>query len=435
MIIIRSPDDVAVLWRKTVTFTFDPLVQNVMKAFGLQCTAVEHMFHDDPGRLVPMEVKDSSLLSAENPNNKCYFHMQKDWFRVQLHPGDKLRDLQEKYAQFLTASISWDSLSEGYTISADANERLVSMRGFTRLTLGMCALKAFFGKELFEICPSFLDHYQGFEDASWKVFYNYPHFLAKGLHKIKDKTIDDLVKYFALPAKQRPDLAWIFQTMEAELGNLSLSPRDRAGMMMLIIWAINHNAHKISFWVFVHTICDPALLESICLETGKAYSPDGSLEVEKLLSNCPHLDAVWYETLRIYNNAAVARKATANTTISGRSVRVGETVLGPFRQFHTDSNLFGLEASKFDSSRFLHYKNLHHAKGYQPFGGGNTYCPGRFFARSEVYIFVATALKKLDFQIKPGQKFPEVDLKIPSSSAMPAKEDILVTLKPRTSES
>lgn len=112
-------------------------------------------------------------------------------------------------------------------------------------------------------------------------------------------------------------------------------------------------------------------------------------------------------------------------------MRAGETVLGPFRQFHTDPTIFGPGALGFDPTRFLANKSLHHTKGYYPFGGGNTYCPGRFFARSEIYIFVATALDRLDLEVAPGQTLPEVDLQVPSSSAMPTTKDVLVKIRPR----
>lgn len=114
--------------------------------------------------------------------------------------------------------------------------------------------------------------------------------------------------------------------------------------------------------------------------------------MQLLLDECPQLDAVWFEVLRIYNNAAVACKATVDTAISNKSISKNETVLGPFRQFHLNSDIFGQDVTGFDPNRFLANKNLSHVRGYYPFGGGNTYCPGRFFARSEIYTFVATAL-------------------------------------------
>ena len=184
--------------------------------------------------------------------------------------------------------------------------------------------------------------------------------------------------------------------------------------------------------MFAHILYDPALLRDVRIETAKAFDADGSINLKVLSSDCPQLDAVWFEVLRIYNNAAIARKATVDSTVGGKTVRKGELVLGPFRQFHMDSGIFGPGASSFDSNRFLDNQSLQHTKGYHPFGGGNTYCPGRFFARSEIYIFVATALDRLDLEVAPGQTIPEVDLEIPSSSAMPATRDVLINIKPRS---
>ncbi|KAL8769419.1 MAG: hypothetical protein Q9209_004647 [Squamulea sp. 1 TL-2023] len=404
-----------------------------MKAFGLNSSAIESMFHDNPEQLLPSMTKVSSKLSAENPNGKCYFHMQKDWFRVQLHPGENLKSLQIKYAHFLSQSLTWDRVSDSY-MSSNKRQRVISLKEFSRQTLGVCAMKAFFGPKLFETSPTFLSRYQEFEDSSWKVFYNYPPFLAQSLHKVKDQALEDLIRYFALPTEQRPDLAWIFRTMDTELTNLKLNARDRAGMIMLITWALNHNAHKISFWILAHIIHDPFLRSCVGTETERAFGPDGTLDIDKLLSNCPQLDAVWYEVLRIYNNAAIARRATEEATVSGKSVHAGQTILGPFRQFHLDADIFGSQASGFDANRFLESKNLQQTRGYHPFGGGNTYCPGRFFAKSEIYIFVATTLNRFDAEMAAGQKFPSVDLDVPSSSAMPAIEDFLVELKPRSTK-
>ena len=208
-----------------------------MGAFGLDSGAIQSMFHHDPQHLISAKAQLSSKLSTENPTSKCYFHMQKDWFRNQLHPGENLRVLQDRYSYFLSQSIKWSDLSDSYVVTSTENEKVVSLRRFCRQILGVCAMKAFFGTELFDSSPDFLSHYQKFEDSSWKVFYNYPWFLAKDLHKVKDQALDGLVKYFALPDKKRPDTAWIFQTMDTELANLNLDVRDRAGMMMMIIWA------------------------------------------------------------------------------------------------------------------------------------------------------------------------------------------------------
>jgi cytochrome P450 len=175
-------------------------------------------------------------------------------------------------------------------------------------------------------------------------------------------------------------------------------------------------------------------MRALGAETDKACSADDTIDLKTLLSECPHLDAVWYEVLRIYNAASVVREAVTDITIGGKKIRTGDTIMGPFRQFQTNPEIFGSDAHAFNPGRFLANQNLHRAKGYHPFGGGVTYCPGRFFARSEVYQFVAMTLYRFELEVGPDETVPAVDLKTPSPAAMKPTRDILVRLRPRVVE-
>ena len=239
MVVIQTTQEVATLWKQTVTFTFEPFVQNIMKAFGFNYSAVENMFHENPAHLLPPAAQSSALLSIANPKGKCYFKMQSEWLKHQLLPNDNgnLKSLQDKYARFLSESVSWNTLPSKCVVSSSKLEKTVSLKNFTRQILGECATKSFFGSKLLETSPFFLAHYQEYEDDSWKIFFNYPRFITRELHRIKDRALDDLVRYFALPQEQKSDLAWIFQTLDSELSTLGLVPRDRAGIMMMITWA------------------------------------------------------------------------------------------------------------------------------------------------------------------------------------------------------
>ena len=55
---------------------------------------------------------------------------------------------------------------------------------------------------------------------------------------------------------------------------------------------MNHKAHKISNWVSAYVIDHPKLFQDIRFETAKAYSSDGSIDMETLLSDYPQFDAV-----------------------------------------------------------------------------------------------------------------------------------------------
>ena len=95
---------------------------------------------------------------------------------------------------------------------------------------------------------------------------------------------------------------------------------------------------------------------------------------------------------------------------------------------------------KFDSERFLRRKNLHKSPTYRPFGGGSTYCPGRFIARQEVVAFVAFVLKRFEMEIpKAGidgvsNTYPQLEEMEPCLGVMGPVQgnDLMVRIRRRT---
>lgn len=118
-----------------------------------------------------------------------------------------------------------------------------------------------------------------------------------------------------------------------------------------------------------------------------------------LLDSCVRLNCVFDEVLRVTNSSSSVRDVTSDTMIGDFVLRSGTKVLIPYRQLHFDEAIFGSNAQNFDSERFLRQKNLHKSPSYRPFGGGSTYCPGRFVARQEVVAFVAFVLKRFELEI------------------------------------
>lgn len=193
-----------------------------------------------------------------------------------------------------------------------------------------------------------------------------------------------------------------------------------------------------AFWMLAHMLCNPSLLVEVCNETDRAVSSDGSIDIELLVNECPTLNAVWLEVLRIYNAGSVARQAERHITIGHKLISRGDTIMSPFRQLHMNTGIFGDDAHGFNPSRFLKNKSLHRNKGYVPFGGGHTYCPGRLFAQREVFMFIALSLYRFEFTLDleqlakdGGVKVPEVNLKIPSAAAMGPASDLIVRVAPR----
>ncbi|KAK4203384.1 cytochrome P450 [Triangularia verruculosa] len=440
-VILRNVQDVASVWRNTQALTIDGFVVEALGAFGITKPTLKKIFTDPRDLIKDDESQARSLLIRENPQKKGYMDWERDFFTAQLLEPDRLRKLLDKYLSHLQEVLAWDNLSPSYVVPRSSSEpprdksTTVSLQVFCRYTVSYCSTVTFFGPKLQQVAPQFLQDYQDFERLSWKVFYRLPAFLARSSHAAKEKAIDGLEKYLSLGEEERPELETIFQAINNELTHLGVGRRDVAAFIVVIIWAINNNAHKVAFWIFAHMLHDPAYLNAVCREIDGAYAtPDAEPDMNVLLTACPHLDAIWYETMRVYNATSAIRHAKTDCIIGDKRIRVGDQIVAPFRQFHLNREIFGADAGSFRPERFLENKGLHRAKGYSPFGGGYTYCPGRLFAQREIYLFVAETLRRFDLELVPrpgGPRMPQVDERIPSPAAMGPDEDVLVRLTPR----
>ena len=160
----------------------------------------------------------------------------------------------------------------------------------------------------------------------------------------------------------------------------------------------NANAYKVAFWLLAHLLHSPTTLAAVRAETS-AYVTNGHVAISPLLSSCPLLNACFDETLRLVSAAASARTVLSPTEIGGKLLRKGTKLLLPYRQLHFQESVFGPSVSEFLPERFLDRENLSKCSDYKPFGGGVTYCSGRFLARREVLAFVALVVNTYELEI------------------------------------
>lgn len=197
---------------------------------------------------------------------------------------------------------------------------------------------------------------------------------------------------------------------------------------------LNSNTYKLCFWIMSYLLHDPALLVAIQAEIELAFSNEKA-EMAYLLDSCPRLNALFDEVLRMTNSSSSVRSVALETVVGGSTFRAGMKVIIPYRQLHFDEAVFGQDAHTLNAQRFLKHRNLNRHPSYRPFGGGTTYCPGRFIARQEVVGFVAFVLKRFDVKLvgrsgKKGdeQRLPLLEERKPCLGVMgPAeKEDLIV---------
>ena len=191
---------------------------------------------------------------------------------------------------------------------------------------------------------------------------------------------------------------------------------------------------------------DQEVLDKLRNEVAPAVCGE-EVDLDHLLNNCTYLDAVYNEVLRITASSSSVRTVTAPTLIHGKLLSPGKVVLIPCRQLHFDERHFGSNALQFKPERFLQDKDLSRSPSFKPFGGGTTYCPGRFLAKREVVTFVALFLCRFevclgplgdDLATKPWSlpSFPKIEEMKPCLGIMgPAKnEDVKIHVRPRIEE-
>ena len=180
-----------------------------------------------------------------------------------------------------------------------------------------------------------------------------------------------------------------------------------------------------SYILFDHTLYD-----SIRQETLPAVQ-DGNLDLQYLADKCPLLRSVYLEALRLRKRDLAFRKVEHDTEIGGKLFRGGNFAIVPVCQLHDNEDVFGSDAVTFRPERFLKQAHLTSSPAYRPYGGGKTYCPGRFFAMQEIFGFLALQIHRFDVQLaSPGQSFPVPDeslLTLGISRPVPGS-DIWITL-------
>ena len=127
------------------------------------------------------------------------------------------------------------------------------------------------------------------------------------------------------------------------------------------------------------------------------------------------------------------RKIVAPTVVGGKTLHSSNTILIPFRQLQYNKEVLGDDPDRFEPERFLNDKGLSSSPNFRPFGGGANYCPGRFLARQEMFVFVALILNRFQISLSQGprQKFPELDTSTPALGINGTKlgMDVLVDIK------
>ncbi|KAJ2999271.1 hypothetical protein NUW58_g45 [Xylaria curta] len=410
--IITSPSDVAAAFRDTVALRFDGHLNELLENFGFGREAIRRGWHKPmPGDwcYIPN--------NPVNPKQLNFIHLTEDIYKKQLLPGGKMDAMCKTFLDALHESIQWDNL-DSYGHAGDKNRKTISLYSLCRFAMVDATTRSMFGQHLHDIDSDIVKHMLGFNDNAWMVFFRYPDFFGLPVTKPRQKIINALKRFIQLPESQRPQQAWSIKNIIAAQEVVGIDLEARASVILMIFWAANSNEYNISFWVLAYLLYDNDLFMSIKCETEAAWH-SGKLDIKHLCANCPNLEAVFYEALRLNGGAMVSRVVLEQTTIGGKILKAGDSILIPSRQLHTNERVWGEDVREFNAKRFLKNKALARHSSFRPFGGGLTYCPGRVLAKEEVYGFIAILMHRFDMRLalaEDGSKppFPVLNDSVPA---------------------
>ncbi len=187
----------------------------------------------------------------------------------------------------------------------------------------------------------------------------------------------------------------------------------------------NSNSVPAAAWAILDSLMcpDPELLPNLRREAEAATTVTDAttgreigVDFQKLVSS-PWLQAVYTEVLRLRVVFSLVRDAERDTEIDGFAIPRGSQVQAPVPLAHRNEAVWGVEGHPADE--FWPRRNLTLTTGegdekkkkkwefaaggrsgyWFPYGGGNTICPGRHFAKQEIIAVLALFLTRFEADV------------------------------------
>lgn len=213
MYIATSASDVASVYRDTQKLDFDAFIKDVMTDFGCTKETLEKMF---------------------DPTGKPKHWMDKthDDFKLQMHPGDRLKRFETQFLGNIDRMMDFESISSRYVLASTRNSKTVSLWHWSWTVLSAAATQAVFGDAIFEVAPNGLDDFWTFNLEAWKIHSKYPRFAAPKAFSAMERGIRAFIDYLRLPRQQRPGACWLVEQLETGMEELGISEPTQCGAML-----------------------------------------------------------------------------------------------------------------------------------------------------------------------------------------------------------
>ncbi|ERF75821.1 hypothetical protein EPUS_01651 [Endocarpon pusillum Z07020] len=333
------------------------------------------------------------------------------------------------------------------------------------------------GRDLLSMNPTLPADYEAFEEAFAELLWGLPRWLAPRAHRTRDKILASVEGWLAsalvATSGEIPDPvkgpAWephlgsrVVRAFVRRQLDYGMTPHRMAPSSLGLLLAVNTNTVVATLWILMHLVDrtdqDQTLLPRVRAEVDSVpVAADGTPDVKRL-TELPLLQSVYAEVLRLYVDIIILRYLETDLTLpighggdGTPQVQLpkGGVLHVPTWSVHHDPAAWPgvVPPDEFDAERFL----VPDEKGemtfslgsmpgrWAPYGGGKPMCPGRFFAKQEIFVTVATLLRMYDFEKvgyldgkgKRTDKFPGVKSRLAGGGTLRPDGDHRVRMERR----
>ncbi|KAF2448887.1 cytochrome P450 [Karstenula rhodostoma CBS 690.94] len=341
----------------------------------------------------------------------------------------------------------------GDFINKIQNGHEVDLFRFITREVTAATMRSFYGpRNPFAVDPSLIE---AFWDWEWEIVAYMVGVMRSVFARKAQAGLERCVKGFEKYAAEDgyKDASGLVQNRKALHEDFGISPHEHARLELGLCFGFNSNASITTFWVLNNIFSRPPLLAEVRAEIERnAIVSPGTIAFTKLRDNCPLLNSIYKETMRLAAPMTSARMVHEDTLIADTFLlRKGAVVQIAGGILHQDATIWGPDVSSFNARRFEHNwtgsktdkdGNVSNAKGdqvhasaFRGFGGGASLCPGRFIAQMEIISLAAAVVCAFDLEAPQGKTTvewdpPRDDKRFPFSVVKPLRE-LNVQLKRR----
>ena len=222
--VLTDPQDFSEVYRNVATFTFDPLVEQVYRAFQLPEKAIR--------RLYCRPSASSGKSRSLGPLEKGFRNVSHEKIIVEMR-RKQTRGNALKAKKQLDSMMSLDRICSRFSTTMDKSSTVVSLIKLCSVMVTAAGQALYFGDTLSEIEPSLPETFVDFDKLCWQIFYRPEMLWSHRLTACKTKLLKAFETYSKKTMEQRQHMPQFLQDWEVECKKAGLCSSDIAIIMLI----------------------------------------------------------------------------------------------------------------------------------------------------------------------------------------------------------